>query len=230
MRSKRWDGCCNGHLHRWTALSASVPAHSNTSRHLVGGRKGDRLMKPPGWVVSGQDLHETGDPPNCKLIREFFCFASFFFLRGRDPTKEKKSRASVSTGCRRRESPGSLVAGSIHKFSPQMNPGDPDGRRLKAFSKSRTLRGARIQSIVNPAKLSWRLGVMCRVCARFLCVLLLMCAHLILRRTGGSFPILCVFTKPDPFFCPSSPCPKKLKTSHSASPRLKPSEWSCYKN
>lgn len=90
MRSKRWDGCCNGHLHRWTALSASVPAHSNTSRHLVGGRKGDRLMKPLGWVVSGQDLHETGDPPNCKLIREFFCFASFFFLRGRDPTKEKK--------------------------------------------------------------------------------------------------------------------------------------------
>lgn len=91
MRSKRWDGCCNGHLHRWTALSASVPAHSNTSRHLVGGRKGDRLMKPPGWVVSGQDLHETGDPPNCKLIREFFCFAFFFFLGGGIPQKKKKA-------------------------------------------------------------------------------------------------------------------------------------------
>lgn len=152
MRSKRWDGCCNGHLHRWTALSASVPAHSNTSRHLVGGRKGHRLMKPPGWVVSGQDLHHTGDPPDCKLIREFLVLL-FFFLGG-GILQKKKIRASVSTGCRRRESPGSLVAGSIHKFSPQMNPGDPDGRRLKAFSKSRTLRGARIQSIVNPVKLS----------------------------------------------------------------------------
>lgn len=31
--------CCDGHLHRWTALSASVPAHSNTSRHPGGGKR-----------------------------------------------------------------------------------------------------------------------------------------------------------------------------------------------
>lgn len=166
MRSKRWDGCCNGHLHRWTALSASVPAHSNTSRHLVGGRKGDRLMKPPGWVVSGQDLHETGDPPNCKLIREFFCFASFFFLRGRDPTKEKKSRASVSTGCRRRESPGSLVAGSIHKFSPQ---GIPTADVLKHFQSHALCEE-------QGSNLSWILrncpedSVWCAECVRGFCV------------------------------------------------------------
>lgn len=81
------DGCCNSHLHRWTALSASVPAHSNTSRHPVGGRGGDRQTEPPGWVVSGQahkqDPHGTGDLPDRQLICEFG-----------DPTKRKLNPVS----------------------------------------------------------------------------------------------------------------------------------------
>lgn len=73
---KDGDECCDGHLHRWTALSASVPAHSNTSRHPVGGRGGDRQTEPLGWwVVSGQarmqDPHGTGDLPDHQLIQEF---------------------------------------------------------------------------------------------------------------------------------------------------------------
>lgn len=35
----QWCFCASdGHLHMWTALSASDPAHSNASRHPVGGR------------------------------------------------------------------------------------------------------------------------------------------------------------------------------------------------
>ncbi len=64
----------DAHLHRWTALSASVPAHSNTSRHPVVGRGGDRPIEPPGWVVSSrahtQDPHGTGDPPDWQFFRE----------------------------------------------------------------------------------------------------------------------------------------------------------------
>lgn len=39
-----------GYSHRWTALSASVPAHSNTSRHPVGGR-GGRGRRPGEFEV-----------------------------------------------------------------------------------------------------------------------------------------------------------------------------------
>lgn len=74
----------------------------------------------------------------------------FSFWRGGGSCKRKRIQSSASTGCRRRESPGSLVAVSVHKFSPQISPGDPGCRRLKAFSKSCALRGARIQYIVNP--------------------------------------------------------------------------------
>jgi len=47
------ETCCDGHLHRWTALSASVPAHSNTSRHPVAGER-------RGWRGGGERVGGGG--------------------------------------------------------------------------------------------------------------------------------------------------------------------------
>lgn len=49
------ERCRGGDLHRWTALSASVPAHSNTSRHPVGGRGGG--TSEVGRLTGGSSWH-----------------------------------------------------------------------------------------------------------------------------------------------------------------------------
>lgn len=215
MRSKRWDGCCNGHLHRWTALSATVPAHSNTSRHLVGGRKGHRLMKPPGWVVSGQDLHETGDPPNCKLIREFLVLLFLLLLLGGGiPQKKKK------------------LSFCVHRLSQERVTWEFSGWFYSQVQSSDESRGSRRQVSQSIFKVTHFAGSedpiyreSCETVLKTRCDVQSVCEvsvcasvnvrspHLKKDRWFFSHPV-CVYlphTKPDPFLCLSSPCPKKIK-------------------
>lgn len=113
---KDGDGCCDGHLHRWTALSASVPAHSNTSRHPVGRKGGGRLLEPLGWVTSGQaytqDTHSTG--------------WSTWLIALQLPRKKNAGvhRLLQGTTLDSNLGGGGSVAGPSHKFCPLMSSGD----------------------------------------------------------------------------------------------------------